>query len=158
MTETAFMQVSPAELPEILRMYQLAFKPLFDRYHDVETTPYLETLTSLTEKAKQAETEYDFFEVDGCRVGMVRLLAQSATTMRISPLLILPEYQNRGLAKLMLSALENHFPRVTCWQLDTIIEEPKLVHLYQRAGYQQLPDRCEVLQPGMTIGYFEKRL
>lgn len=158
MTKTTFVQATAAELPQIHQMTRLAFKPLYECYHDAATNPYLETLESMKMKNKPPESAYYFFEVAGLRVGMVRLIRLAPTTMRLSPLLILPAYQNLGYAQLMLRSLETFFSTIDCWQLDTIAEEAKLGHLYRQAGYQQLGNRCELIQPGMHIVYFEKRL
>lgn len=158
MVKTQFIKVATAELPQIQTMYRLAFKLLYERYHDTATNPYLESLTSLTAKHALPNNSYYFFEVAGTIVGMARLIKTAATTMRVSPLLILPNYQNRGYAQLMLRSLETHFPAVNCWQLDTIAEEAKLVQLYQHAGYTQLDQYCDEIQPQMHLIYFEKRL
>ncbi|HAJ53604.1 MAG TPA: N-acetyltransferase, partial [Lactobacillus sp.] len=40
------------------------------------------------------------------------------------------------------------------WHLDTIAEEPKLTHLYQKMGYIQDADRYVQILPGMHIVFF----
>lgn len=145
------------DLPEVQQMYHLAFAELYQRYHDDQTDPYCESLATLTWKWQQPDRHYYFYLVDHQRVGLICVHddPQSAQTKRISPLLILPTFQGNGYALKMIQAVQQQYSAATCWQVDTIAQESKLMHLYQRAGFQQTGQQIE-LQPGMTITYFEK--
>lgn len=55
-----------------------------------------------------------------------------------------------------MGALEEMYPQAEAWRLDTIKEEAKLCHLYEKLGYRRTGQE-EVLQPGMTIAYYEKQ-
>ncbi|AON63744.1 acetyltransferase, GNAT family protein [Lacticaseibacillus rhamnosus] len=52
--------------------------------------------------------------------------------------------------------IEEQFPLIQTWYVDTIAEEPKLVHLYRKVGFQQLPDRETTINEHMHIIYFVK--
>ncbi|WP_164508014.1 GNAT family N-acetyltransferase [Lapidilactobacillus wuchangensis] len=146
------------DLPAVQQMYQFAFADLYQRYHDDQTDPYCESLATLTWKWQQPDRHYYFYVIDQRRVGLICVHddPQDAQTKRISPLLILPKFQGRGYALKMIQAVQEQDSAVTCWQVDTIAQESKLMHFYQRAGFQQTGQRIE-LQPGMTITYFEKK-
>lgn len=51
--------------------------------------------------------------------------------------------------------MEALYPEAAHWELDTIKQEPKLCHLYEKLGYRQT-GKEEELQPGMTIVFYEK--
>lgn len=152
-----FRLVTKKDLPELQAMYRDAFLPMYKKYHDDETDPYLESLDSLNKKWQQPSSNFYFFEKEEQRLGMIRVTtSNTGTDARISPLLILPKYQGHGYAQLMLEQIEQLYPTVHRWHLDTIAEEPKLIHLYQKMGYIQDPDRPVQILPGMHIVFFTK--
>ena len=53
----------------------------------------------------------------------------------IKQLYILPEHQGKGFGQAAIAAVEAHYPDTTRWELDTIAEEAKLCHLYEKMGY-----------------------
>lgn len=98
-----------------------------------------------------------FFSHGSARVGMLRIIvSQNRQIARLSPLLILLQFQGRGYAQQMLRDIEIFYPSVTTWHLDTIAEEKKLVHLYKKMGYIQDITKITAIKPGMTIIYFSK--
>lgn len=152
-----FTLVTKKDLLELQAMYRDAFLPMYKKYHDDETDPYLERLESLNKKWLQPSSKFYFFEKEKQRLEMIRVITSSTgNDARISPLLILPKYQGHGYAQLMLEQIEQLYPTVHRWHLDTIAEEPKLIHLYQKMGYIQDPDRHEQILPGMHIVFFTK--
>ncbi|HAT55584.1 MAG TPA: N-acetyltransferase [Lactobacillus sp.] len=155
MTEVKFEAVTSDRLYIIQQMYRLAFKPLYEKYQDADTSPYLETLEALEYKFKQPNSSYYIFKVNNQTIGMIRLITKPQT-IKISPLLILPNFQGNGYAQLMLSKILQMFPTTTSWQVDTIEEEPKLMHLYRKCGFKQIPNRRTKLKDGMHIIYFTK--
>ncbi|MFT9191532.1 MAG: GNAT family N-acetyltransferase [Liquorilactobacillus sp.] len=86
------------------------------------------------------------------------LLDNKENTAKISPILILPEFQNQGLAQKSLIQIEKKFPDIKTWVLDTIKQEKKLVHLYLKAGYQIIDGKESRIQDGMNIIYFYKKV
>ena len=85
---------------EIIRQMQAAaFAPLLEKYRDYETNPACESVERIIEKMNQPQTTY-FYILSGDDVaGAVRLFKIDGLTMRVSPIFILPEYQNKGLAQ-----------------------------------------------------------
>lgn len=47
------------------------------------------------------------------------------------------------------------YPEIKKWQLETIQQEPHLVRLYQKLGYQ-LTGYVEKINDAMSLVYFEK--
>ena len=42
------------------------------------------------------------------------------------------------------------------WELDTILQEPKNCHLYEKMGYRQT-GRTEVINERLTLVFYEKK-
>lgn len=95
--------------------------------------------------------------LDETKIGVVRVVRLSDRICRISPMFILPEYQNNGYAQQALSVVEKLYPNADEWQLDTIKEESKLCYLYEKCGY--IPTgKEEIIKDGMTIVYYSKKV
>jgi hypothetical protein len=52
---------------------------------------------------------------------------------------------------------EELYPNAKTWELDTIAQEPRLVHLYEKMGYK-LTGTSHDIKDGMTIVDFEKHM
>lgn len=155
--ENEFQLVDDQQLIIVQQMYKLAFKQLFEKYHDKYTNPYMETLETLRKKSEQPNSAYYLFRLHKKDVGMFRLTTDSSMSLgRISPLLILPDFQGHGYAQKMLKDVESQFPSIRHWSLDTIKEEKKLVSLYQKAGYTRLTTKEKTISGSMHIIYFTK--
>lgn len=104
----------------------------------------------------QDTTDYYFILAGGHPIGAARVQRLPENVCRVSPILILPAFQGKGYAQEAMLALEEMYPQAETWRLDTIGEEEKLCHLYEKLGYRRT-GREEILQPGMTIVYYEKK-
>ena len=67
----------------------------------------------------------------------------------------MPEYQGNGYAQQALSAIEALYPFAKSWNLDTIKQEPKLCHLYEKMGYRRT-GKENTIKEGMTLVFYEK--
>ncbi|RRK11012.1 GNAT family N-acetyltransferase [Lactiplantibacillus garii] len=138
-------------------MYHQSFADLYARYRDTATNPYCETATSVAAKVVRPGSTYWSILTGATVVGLIRVITGEAPKQaRISPLLILPSFQEHHLAAAALSQIEGRYPNVHTWHVDTIAQETKLVHLYTKLGYHQILGKQTVIQPGMTVIYFEK--
>ena len=112
-----------------------AYKPLYEKYRDDETSPYMESKETVLKKyTKQNTTGYVFIE-DSIPVGAVRVWESISGVHGISALAVLPKYQNRRIAQTALLEIEKKHPEAWCWTLDTIMEESGNCHLYEKLGY-----------------------
>ena len=146
-----------SDCEQIHKMQVSAFAELLKKYRDYETNPASESLEKIQNKFNQSFTDYYFIVLEKTKIGVVRVVRLSDTVCRISPMLILPEYQNNGYAQKTLSAVEKLYPNVKEWKLDTIKQESKLCYLYEKCGY--IPTgKEEILKDGMTIVYYSKRV
>lgn len=154
------MQLIPVkenELSEVLHIQKRAFKKLYETYHDHQTSPYTQTFKRLAEKYHQSNN-YFFFIVTSEKIGFIRIVLNATQTQaRISPIAILPEQENHGFGQQALALVEKHFSEIKRWQLSTILQEDKLVHFYQKAGYIQ-QKAVHPIQENMTITFFNKEI
>lgn len=137
------------------RMQVICFQPLLDRYGDTDTNPAAEPIERIQSRMRQDETDYYFIRFNGETIGAIRVVRLPDSTSRISPMFILPAFQGRGLAQQTLARVEQLYPDAIGWQLDTIKEEARLCHLYEKMGYKRT-GREERLQDDMTIVFYAK--
>ena len=90
------------------------------------------------------------------KVGQI-WIATKNDTAKLARLFVLPKYQNKGYATKAIIDIEKLYSYYNHWQLDTIKEEKKNVHLYQKLGYK--PNGKEkIINDKMTIIEFEKEI
>ena len=145
----------PQDCGQIHAMQMEAFTELLEKYRDTETNPGAESVEKVAMRMAQDTTDYYLILTAGTPIGAARVQRLPEDVCRVSPIFILPAFQGKGYAQEAMQALETLYPQAKTWRLDTIREETKLCHLYEKLGYRQT-GREEILQPGMTIVYYEK--
>ncbi len=141
---------------ELHRMQLAAFRQLLETYHDTATNPGAEPLEKVERRMKQPETDYYFLCLGTQKIGAVRVVRLPQARCRISPIFLLPEFWGKGFAQQALRAVEGCYPQTAVWQLDTIQEEAKLCHLYEKLGYHRTGEERQ-LQDHLTIVDYEKK-
>lgn len=146
--------VKDAEL--ILKMQIESFAELLEKYQDFETNPGNETLEKVLWRLEQKSTYFYLIQVDTETVGAIRIIdnKDNAIRKRISPIFILPKYQNIGIAqKAILKAEEIHGDKN--WSLDTILQEKGNCYLYEKMGYRKT-GKTEPINEKLTLVFYEK--
>ena len=88
-------------------------------------------------------------------VGGIRVVDfHSDARKRISPLFVLPEYQNRGIAQRAIKICEQMHGDEN-WELSTILQESGNCYLYEKLGYNRL-EKTENINADMTLVFYEK--
>ena len=149
-------KAEPRDCGAIHTMQVEAFAELLEKYRDTATNPGAEPLERIEARMAQDATDYYLILAEGRQIGAVRVQRLSENVCRVSPIFILPAFQGKGYAQAAMGAMEEMYPQAEAWRLDTIREEATLCHLYEKLGYRRT-GREEVLQPGMTIVYYEKQ-
>ena len=150
-----FIKATYSDCEEIQKFQQESFAQLLEKYQDFDISPATEKLEIIQYKFNQPATTYYFILNENVKIGVIRLVIIDETTLRISPMMILPQYQNKGYAQKAMLKIEELYSDIKCWQLDTIKEEEKLCYLYEKLGYRKT-GREEVIKQGMTIVFYEK--
>ena len=154
--EVKLLRANISDAKEIHTMQLEAFKGLFDKYQDFDTSPGNESLEKVEARLKQDFTFYYFICVGQQKVGAVRIVDKKevGSNKRISPLFILPEFQGKGIAQEAIRLCEELHGNKN-WELDTILQEPKNCHLYEKMGYRQTGN-TKVINERLTLIFYEK--
>lgn len=142
---------------ELHAMQVEAFKELLEKYQDFDTNPGNESIEKVEARLKQDFTFYYFICNDRQKVGAVRVVdsKENGTNKRISPIFVLPEFQGKGIAQEAIRLCEEAHGNGN-WELDTILQEPKNCHLYEKMGYRQT-GRTTVINERLTLVFYEKK-
>ena len=78
-----------------------SFKQLFDYYQDFDTSPANENIEKIEIRLKQDFTYFYFICIGLQKVGAIRIVDKKdlSNNKRISPIFILPDYRDRGIAQ-----------------------------------------------------------
>ena len=107
-------------------------------------------------RLKQPFTYYYFIIVNNIAAGAIRVVDkhECGVAKRISPVFVMPEYRNRGLAqKAIKLAEEKH--GCSDWELDTILEEKGNCYLYEKMGYRKTGE-IKAINEKMTLVFYKK--
>lgn len=145
-----------------------AFLPLYMKYHDDETNPVKETLERTKQKIIEENSEYYIINVDDIVVGGIRITRKRSKNDKseieyiqnvnfISPLFILPEYQNQSIGQNVIHQIFCKYPNTIKWILYTIAQEKINCHLYEKCGFIKVGDD-EIINEQMTLIRYEKQM
>ena len=143
-----------ADLRQILYIQVKSFAQLLLKYEDFESSPAAEGMEDIRQRFRQPFTDYYLIMLDDQEIGMLRV-CDFGENCRLSPLCILPEFQGKGYAQQAMAIMEDLYPKARLWQLDTIAQEEKLRHLYEKMGYRRI-EKTEQIKDGMELVYYEK--
>ena len=146
--------VEHAEL--IWKMQVEAFSKLYEKYQDTEISPATEPIEKVIMRLRQSFTYYYLIECDNEVVGAIRIVdkKEDGKAKRISPIFIMEQYRNRGLAQKAMEEAERIHGSHN-WELDTILEEKGNCYLYEKMGYCKT-GKVEKINDKMTIVFYRK--
>ena len=142
---------------KLWNMQVTAFKELYDKYQDTETSPATEPMDKIIMRLEQPFTYYYFIIANSMATGAIIIvdIHEYGVTKRISPVFVMPEYRNRGLAqKAIKLAEEKH--GYSDWELETILEEKGNCYLYEKMGYSQTGE-FKPINEKMTLVSYKKQ-
>lgn len=151
------IEFKESDIDTVFEIQQAAYKPLYEKYHDDNTSPYMESKEMTLQKYTRTGTKGYLFYKNGVPVGTVRIsLFPEDKRGRVSALGVHPQYQGQGIASEALLEIERMHSDVETWTLDTILQEAGNCHLYEKIGYKRL-DKTEEINENMTLVFYEKR-
>lgn len=154
--DMTFVRAGIKDAEKLREMQAEAFRELYARYRDTDTSPATEKTEKILARLKQPCTFYYFIRVDGADVGVIRVVdhQQEGMFKRISPLFIMPPFRGRGYAQAAIRMAEElHGP--SCWELDTILQEEGNCYLYEKMGYRQTGEMSKI-NDKMTLVIYRK--
>ncbi len=155
--EIKLLRANISDAKELHAMQVKAFKKLLEKYQDFDTNPGNESVEKVEARLKRDFTFYYFICVGQQKVGAIRIVDKKevGTCKRISPLFILPEFQGKGIAQKAIRLCEEKHGNEN-WELDTILQEPKNCHLYEKMGYRQT-GKTKFINEKLTLTFYEKK-
>lgn len=138
------------DLEEILQLQKHAYQENAVRYNDFAIPPLTQTLEDLKEEAKDSII-LKVIE-DRRIVGSVRAFEKSGSCF-IGKLMVHPDYQNKGLGKKLMRAIEKYF-KVLRYELFTGHLDKKNLAFYEKLGYRRFKE--VEIKDGLRFVYFEK--
>lgn len=154
--EIKLIRAEVKDAEQIHKMQVEAFKELFDKYQDFDTNPGNEIIEKVKFRLEQKFTYYYFICFQNQRVGAIRIVdkKEEGKNKRISPLFILPAFWGQGIAQRAIEMCEEIHGKEH-WELDTILQEPKNCHLYEKMGYSRT-GKTKVVNDKLTLVFYEK--
>lgn len=146
--------VTDAEL--IHKMQIEAFAKLLNKYQDFDTSPAIEPIEKVMWRLEQNTTYFYLIEYKNKYVGAIRVVdnKDGITPKKISPLFILPAYQNKGIAQQAITEAEKIHGN-TNWELGTILQEKGNCYLYEKMGYNQTGKNKQI-NDKLTLVFYKK--
>lgn len=137
-----------------------AFMPLYEKYQDDDTSPAKESLERVTEKIIEENADFYFIMLNGEKVGGVRVKWHQGDRVYenvnwISPIFIIPKFQNKGIASNVIEQVFDIYPNTLEWRLATIKQEAGNCHLYEKCGFVRLGEDI-VVNENMTLVNYVK--
>lgn len=154
--EIKLVRANVDDAETIWKMQIKAFTELLQRYQDYETSPANESLEKVQGRLQMESTYFYFIQMDGENVGAIRVVdaKEPDSKKRISPLFILPQFRNKGIAQLAIKEAEK-IHGSNKWNLSTILQEQGNCYLYEKMGYRRT-GKTEVINDKMTLVFYEK--
>ncbi|MBD5084383.1 MAG: GNAT family N-acetyltransferase [Clostridiales bacterium] len=152
--EIQLERVPLEEAEQLWQMQKTAFSELLEKYQDTDTNPACETPERVREKAAQPDSAFYWIKQDGEPVGGIRVVLRENESKRISPLFVLPQYRNKGIAQQAIRLAEELYGNEG-WELGTILQEKGNCHLYEKMGYRLTGETLEI-NDKMTLIFYKK--
>ena len=143
-----------SDCEELYSMQKRAFQPLLEKYRDYGYSPAAEKVERTLQRLQEPVTDYYWIALNGTHIGAVRICRFDGLC-KLKQLYILPEYQGNGYAQQAIRLVEALYPDARRWELDTILQEDKLCHLYEKMGYHKTGQQRR-LKEGMDLVFYAK--
>ena len=140
---------------KIWSLQREAFVDLLAKYQDYEISPGNEPKEYIQAKLLDEFTFFYFIYEKDNIVGAVRVVdRKDANRKRVSPIFIMKEFRNKGLAQKTFEEIERLHGSDN-WMLETILQEEGNCYLYEKLGYKRT-GKIENINERMDIVYYEK--
>jgi len=119
----------------IHEMKKKAFESMYFTYRDDETSPYKEPIDKVYNGIKMENSNYYIINFNEKRIGAVRVVEKEEGIFSISPIFILPEYQNKGVGSIVMKKIFSAYESAVEWRLATILQEKGNCAFYEKLGF-----------------------
>ncbi len=149
------IQAKEEDIKTVWKMQTEAFRELYEKYQDTETSPATEPVEKIVKRFNMEGSVYYFITDDDTKVGVIRVIdLKDGSRKRISPLWIMKEYRGKGYAQQAILEAERIYGSDN-WALDTILQEEGNCYLYEKMGYHRTGSVSKI-NDNMDIVFYEK--
>jgi ribosomal protein S18 acetylase RimI-like enzyme len=141
------------DLPDILSLQKQAFRSEAELYDCLSIEQMTQTIDSIHSDFQN----YTFWKAvfEGEIVGSVKAHSEDGVCS-VARLIVNPEFQNKGIAKQLMAAVEDEFSTAKIFKLFTGHKSFKNIALYQSIGYRITTLRPSDDVPDLVIVEMEK--
>ena len=153
------VRLQPARAEDAIRLTEMqarAFMPQVHRRGGFETSPAAETPDRMLERITSDKSHSFIIVADGMYAGMIRIKELKEGAYKISPIFVLPEFQNQGVGQKAMSLAEELFPDARLFTLFCVREEEKNVYFYEKLGFRKTGYERK-LEKNITLIEYERR-
>src|SRR5690606_2380687 len=157
MMEVLLEKATESDAQSIFDIQVKSFMPLLQKYQDYETNPANETIEKVIRRINRSNGGFYKILENNILVGAICIYWKENSQFCISPMFIHPAFQGNGIAQKAITIIEKMFPQAQSWELDTLLEEERNCHLYEKMGYSQTGDKKK-LNEYATLVFYKKVL
>jgi GNAT superfamily N-acetyltransferase len=139
------------DLDEILSLQKLAYQSEAEICNDFEIPPLTQTLEGIREDYKNQVILKAV--IDRKIVGSIRAYEKDGVC-RIGRVIVHPEHQNKGIGKVLMKNMEEHFSGCSRYLLFTGKKSFRNLYFYSSLGYKAI--REEIVSEKLALIYLEK--
>lgn len=154
------VRLQPAKAEEALILTEMqtrAFMPEVRKHGGFETSPASETPDRMLERITSAKSHSFIIIADDVYAGMIRIKELGAGAYKISPIFVLPEFQNQGIGQKAMALAEEMFPTARLWTLFCVREEERNVYFYEKLGFSKTGYERKLNNNITLIGYERRK-
>ncbi len=148
---TSIVVAKRENLDDVLKLQKVAYKQEAEIYNDFTIQPLLQDLDAVILEWQNGTILLAIN--NGQIVGSVRGMNYNGRC-KIGKLIVKPNFQNRGIGKLLLREIEKSFENCSAYELFTGHRSEKNLSLYQRSGY--LVFKEETINENLIIKHLQK--
>ena len=144
-------KAGPLDAEEILSLQKLAYLSEAEIYNNYDIAPLKQTLKELINEISNKYVLKAL--IDENIIGSIRGYYENDTCY-IEKLMVHPHYQNTGIGKKLMIAIENHFNYAKRYELFTGYKSEKNIYLYTKMNYK-IYDTKDITE-NLKLVYLEK--
>ena len=139
------------DLPVILQLQKDCYLSEAEIYNDFQIPPLTQSLESLEDEFKNSIILKA--EVNGEIIASIRGYAVDETAY-IGKLIVRNDYQNKGIGRKLMEAIETSFKDCNRFELFTGFKSEKNLYRYNKLGYREF--KRKIIDENLTLVYLEK--
>lgn len=128
------LKANPEDATEILSVQRKAFHSEAELHHNFTIPPMVQTLESLIADFQA----FEFYKavIQGEIVASVKVCQRAGLALVIGRLIVLPQFQRRGIGRKLMLHIEQEYPGMNSYELFTAEKSVHNIRFYNALGYR----------------------